>query len=149
VVEAIDRLIKWACVSHGLSAATMSTDPQIQSGVSKFWDNKEVAEARAQDVQTFRAVEKRLSALIIKVWNVHNPGNKISDKATLQIDFADPAKTAITAAEQAETDEKKIAQGVLSPVDVLLRDNPDFSGDRDKALAHLLTLKEEIRLLSE
>ena len=149
VVEAIDRLIKWACVSHGLSAATMSTDPQTQSGISKAWDNKELSEIRADDVALWRGYEKHLFNLIRIVHNTHNPGKKISDKATLSIDFADPAKAATSAKEQAEADDLKIAQGVRSPVDIALRDNPDFRGDRGKALAHLLTIKSEIQALIE
>jgi len=149
VVDAIDKLIKWAAVSHGLSAATMATDHQAQSGISKAWDNKELSEMRADDVALWRQYERHLFNLIRIVHNTHNPGNKISDLATLQIDFADPAKTATSAKEQAEVDDLKIAQGVRSPVDILLRDNPDFKGDRDKALADLLTIKEEMKLLTE
>lgn len=149
VVEAIDKLVKWACVSHGLSAGSMSTDPTEQSGISKFWDSKEISENRSDDLSTWRGLEKQLFALIRIVHNAHNPGKKISDRATLQIDFADPAKAATSAKEQAEADDLKIAQGVRSPVDIVLRDNPDFRGDRAKALAFLLTIKEELRALTE
>jgi hypothetical protein len=148
-VNALDTLIKWAAVSHGLSAATMSTDPQTQSGISKAWDNKELSELRADDVALWRGYEKQLFNLIRIVHNTHNLGKKISDRATLSIDFADPAKAATSAKEQTEADEMKIAQGVRSPVDIALRDNPDFRGDREKALAHLLIIKEEMKLLTE
>jgi hypothetical protein len=150
VVNAIDRLLKWAAVSNGLSAATVSTSVNdYQSGIAKAFDTKELSELRADDVQNFRSIERQLFNLVRTVWNVHNPTRKISDRATLQIDFADPAKQSLTAKEQAEADEMRIAQGVRSIVDILLRDNPDFGGDREKALAHLLTIKEEMRLLIE
>jgi hypothetical protein len=149
VVDAIDRLIKWACVSHGLSAGSMSTEPTEQSGISKFWDSKELLEIRSDDLAMWHSYEKRFFDLVRIVHNVHVPDKKISDRATLQIDFADPAKAATSTKEQAEADELKIAQGVRSPVDIALRDNPDFHGERENALAHLLTIKEEMKLLTE
>jgi len=148
VVNAIDKLIKWAAVSYGLSAATMSTDPSQQSGISKAWDNKELSEMRADDVALWRTYEKQLFDIVRIVHNTHS-NKKLSEKANLRIDFADPTKQSMTAKEQAEADELKITQGVLSSVDVLLRENPDFQNDREKALAHLLTLREEMRLLTE
>jgi hypothetical protein len=145
VTEAIDKLVKWACVSNGLSAGSMSTDPTEQSGVSKQWDSKELSEMRADDVSLFRSYEKQLFNIMRVVWNTHS-NKKLSESATLKIDFADP-KPELSAKEQAQADDLKIAQGVLSPVDVLLRDNPDFQGDREKAMAHLLTIKDELKEL--
>lgn len=144
VVEAIDKLIKWGCVSNGLSAASMSTDPQKQSGISKAWDNKELSEMRLDDVSLWRSYEKQLFNLIRVVWNVHSK-KKLSENAVLKIDFADP-QAKLDAKTQAESDDLKIAQGVLSPVDVLLRDDPDIP-DRETAINILLKIKEENRLL--
>jgi len=88
VVEAIDKLIKWGCVSNGLSAASMSTDVQKQSGISKQWDNKELSEMRLDDLALWRSYEKQLFNLMKIVWNVHSK-KKLSEKAVLKIDFAD------------------------------------------------------------
>ena len=145
-VHALDQLIRWACVAQGLSSATMATDPKTQSGISKAWDNKELSEIRADDVALWRQYEKQLFNLIRIVHNTHNPGNKISDKATLSIDFADVAKAATSAKEQTATDDLKILQGVLSPVDIVMRDNPDIES-REDALSHLLTIKQELQEL--
>jgi len=146
VVDAIDKLIKWGCVSNGLSAASMSTDVQQQSGISKAWDNKELSEMRLDDVSLWRAYEKQLFNLMRVVWNVHSK-KKLSENAILKIDFADP-QAKLDAKSQAESDDLKIAQGVLSPVDVAMRDNPDFES-RENALAHLLQIKEEQKQLLE
>jgi len=143
-VNAIDKIIKWGCVSNGLSAASMSTDVQQQSGISKAWDNKELSEMRLDDVALWRAYEKQLFNLMRVVWNVHNT-KKLSEAAILKIDFADP-QAKLDAKTQAESDDLKIAQGVLSPVDIAMRDNPDFES-RDDALSHLLKIKEETKLL--
>ncbi len=146
VVLAIDKLIKWGCVSNGLSAASMSTDPQKQSGISKAWDNKELSEMRLDDVSLWRSYEKQLFNLMKIVWNVHSK-KKLSEKAILKIDFADP-QAKLDSKTQAESDDLKIAQGVLSPVDIAMRDNPDFES-RENALAHLLQIKEEQKQLME
>jgi hypothetical protein len=147
VVEAIDKLIKWACVSNGLSAGSMSTDPRDQSGVSKAWDSKELAEMRQDDVELWRSYEHQLFSLIRIVWNTHAE-KKLSESASLKIDFADPDSQPLSAKDQAQADDLKIAQGVLSPVDVIMRDNPDIQS-REDALAHLLKIREEIKLIEE
>jgi hypothetical protein len=149
VLEAIQKLVTWTCVANGLSAAHMSTDPQIQSGVSKAWDSKELNEMRADDAALWRSYEKGLFNLMRLVWNVHNPAQKLSDAAFLKIDFADSEKQVLSVKDQAQADDLQMAQGVISPVDIALRDNPDFQGDREKALAHLLTIKQELNELND
>jgi hypothetical protein len=149
VVEAIDKLLKWACVSHGLSAGSMSTEPVDQSGISKSWDSRELAENRKDDIELWRSYEKQLFMIVRTVYNQHTTGQKISESATLSIDFADPEKHSMNLQEQTQADDLRITQGVLSPVDILLRDNPDFQHDREKALAHLIRIREEIRQLTE
>lgn len=146
VVLAIDKIIKWSCVSNGLSAASMSTDVQKQSGVSKAWDNKELSEMRLDDLALWRSYEKQLFNLMRVVWNTHSK-KKLSEKAILSINFAE-VTAKLSQKEQAESDDLKIIQGVLSPVDVLLRDDPDIP-DRETAINHLLKIKEENNLLTE
>jgi hypothetical protein len=127
----------------------MSTEPVDQSGTSKAWDSKELAEARRDDIELWRSYEKQLFKLVRIVHNYHTPGHKISEAATLMIDFADPEQKSMNLQEQTQADDLRIAQGVISQVDILLRDNPDFQNDRGKALAHLIQLRDEIRQLTE
>lgn len=148
VVNAIDKLVKWACVSHGLSASSMSTDPTEQSGISKIVDNQELTEARKDDISNFRNVENQIFNLIRIINNVHSE-KKLSDKAQLNIDFHDPTKETTSPKEQSETWNLQLSMGVISLVDILLEKNPDFQGDREKALSHLLTIQEETKLLTE
>lgn len=144
VVEAIDKIIKWACVSHGLSAASMSTDASEASGLSKLVDKAELTEMRQDDIALFRAYEKQIFNVLRTVHNTHSK-QKLSESARLSIDFADP-KQKLSEKDQAQADDLKIAQGVLSPVDVLMRTNPDIES-REDALAHLMKIKEENRIL--
>jgi hypothetical protein len=144
VVAAIDKLIKWACVSNGLSASSMSTEPQTQSGLSKIQDSKELAEMRTDDIALWRSYEKKLFNIVRTVFNVHS-SRKLPESATLKIDFAE-VETKLSQKDQAVADDLKIAQGVRSPIDVYMRDNPDVTS-REDAMSFLLKIKEELKAL--
>ena len=146
ILSSIDKLCKWACVSQGLSASSMSTKPQEQSGISKIADTRELSEMRIDDKENFRMLERNIFSCMRTVWNTHST-KKISENALLSVDFADLKQT-VSGKEQAQSDDLKIAQGVLSPCDIYMRENPDIT-DRDTALAHLLKIKEEIKELTE
>ena len=146
VVNAIDKLIKWAVVSQGLSAASMSTDlSDRQSGEAKRIDKQELDEARLEDVALWRKYERQLFNIMRVVWNYHNSRSKISEQARLKIDFSDP-KTPASPKEEAEADDLALAQGVITPVDLVMRNNPDLK-TREEALEYLMKLKEETRTL--
>lgn len=147
VLEAISKLAKWACVSNGLSAGAMSVNVTEMSGIAKAWDSKELSSARFDDLETFRAVEHKLFDLVRIVNNTHSK-NKLSASAKLSVDFYDPSLKAMSRQEQATSDQLQIEMGTLSPVDVLLRQNPDLQ-DRETALAQLLVIRDEIRTLTE
>lgn len=145
VVGAIDKLIKWGCVSQGLSATSMSTEPTEASGLSKIVDTRELAEMRAEDVALWRSYEKRLFQLIRQVWNAHNPTKKLSESATLNIDFADP-RPEVDPKSQAEAWEKLLGFGVISQIDIALERNPDLK-TREDAMTFLLQIEQERRTL--
>lgn len=146
VVNAIDRLMKWAAVSNGLPGSSMSVDPTDESGISKIVGNVELEESRRDDIALWRAYERRLFSMVRTVWNHHNPGRKLSDAATLAVDFTDP-KPETSLREQAETWDTLIRTGLISPVDAVMERNPDIA-TREDALAHLLNVKDEIEILS-
>lgn len=146
VVEAIDKIIKWACVSNGLSAASMSTEASEASGLSKLVDTRELAEMRQDDVSLFRSYERQLFNLMRLIFNTHSK-EKLSESASLKIDFADP-EIQVDPKTQAQADDLRLAQGVISPVDIAMQENPDLK-TREDALAYLIKVKEEIRQLSE
>jgi hypothetical protein len=116
VVGAIDRLMKWCAVSNGLPGSSMSVDPTDESGVSKIVGNVELEESRRDDIALWRVYERRLFTIMRAVWNHHNPGRKLSDAATLAVDFADP-KPDTSEKDQAATWELLLSMGLISPVD--------------------------------
>ena len=146
VVEAIDKIIKWTCVSNGLSAASMSTDASEASGLSKLVDKQELSEIRQDDISLFRDYEKQLFNIMRVVWNTHSQ-KKLSESAALQIDFADP-RPEVDPKIQATAWDLQMAMGVISQVDIAMELNPDLS-TREDAMVHLMKIKEENRALTE
>ena len=144
-IEALQFLISQAAISNGLPAQALSEAPQVESGVARLVSNRELDEMRGDDIALFRGYEQRLFDLSRVIWNHHNPGRRISDKARLTIDFAD-AKPELSPRDQAETWNRLVELGVISPVDVAMERNPDLT-TRDDALAHLLNVQEEMKAL--
>jgi hypothetical protein len=144
ILEAISFLIAQAAISNGLSVSTLSTKTVRESGLAKVQQQRELEELRRDDIILWKKSEQQLFEMIRVVWNTHNPGRKISDKAKLKVDFYDP-KPIISAKDQAETWEKLIALNVLSCVDVVMERNPDLKS-REEAKTHLLKIQEENQL---
>lgn len=147
ILEAIDWLAKQAAVSNGIPAASLSTKPTEESGVSKIVSNRELDELRRDDIALWAGYERRLFNLMRTVWNVHNPNKKLADGASLLVDFYDP-RPVTSPKDQAETWDRLLAMGAISLVDVAMARNPDLK-TREDALAHLLTLKDEQAALEE
>lgn len=144
VLDAIDRLIKWAGLSNGLSSDFIKQSSTQESGLSKLVSNKELEELRRDDIELFRKYEKSLFELIKKIWNTHNT-KKLSEACSLALDF-DDGEGVTTPKEQAETWQILMTLGVASPVDVVMERNPDLA-TREDALAYLMTIKQELTTL--
>lgn len=139
-IEAIDKLLKWAAVSNGLPASSLSTEPTDESGISKLVSNSELSEMRRDDIALFRQYEKALFNLIRIVWNTHN-AKKLSEAATITIDFSDP-KPDTSDTEKANAWKSLMELGVIGPVDVVMERNPDIT-TREEALEYLIQVKIE------
>ena len=139
-LDAIEFLAKYAAVTNGLPAGTMSADPTEESGIAKIVGNRELEELRRDDIANFAKVEAQLFDLFRIVWNFHNPGNQISDTASLVVDFYDP-KPSTSTLDQLKEWSGLIDLGLMSPVDALMERNPDLT--RDMAKARLLEIAEE------
>ena len=147
ILEAIEFLIKQTAIHNSLSASALSTDPTEESGIARIIGNRELEEMRRDDIELFRRYEGQAFEVMKKIWNYHESGRKFSDKATLQIDFFDP-KPQTSLKDQAETWDRLMDMGVISPVDVVMERNRDLK-TREEALAHLLKLQQEREQLTE
>ncbi|BBO73867.1 hypothetical protein DSCW_12840 [Desulfosarcina widdelii] len=141
ILEAISFLITQAAVSNGLSVSTLSTKVVRESGLAKVQGQRELEELRRDDIILWKRYEEQLFQMIRTVWNVHNPARKIIASAVLKTDFSDP-KPEISAKDQAETWEKEIGLGVISPIDVVMMKNQDLR-TREEAATWLEKIKAE------
>ena len=133
-------ILQQAAVSHGLPASSLQVDPSDQSGVAVIAGNRELEEMRADDLELYRRYEARLFDLIRITHNIHVPGRKISDSATLTVDFYD-VQPSLSQDKQVAVWDAMVAMGVMSKVDVLQKLNPDLS--KEDALARLVEIAEE------
>ena len=140
VWETIEAIIQQTAIANGLSAHSVTAKVNDESGVSKIVSNQELMEKRQDDIELWRRYETRLFDLIRTVWNVHNPGKRISDSAKLNVDFAEIQEPS-REIEQSEKWQTLIDAGQASPVDWCMARNPDFS--REQAVEYLKQVKNE------
>ena len=138
----MDRLIKWAALTNGLSASSVNTEIVEESGVSKIVGNAELEEIRRDQIANFASVEDQLFQMFRTVWNVHNPQRKISEGVTLRVDFYDP-RPASSLSERVQEIQALAELGLFSPIDFLMEQNPDL--DRDMAKAKLLQIRDDLK----
>jgi hypothetical protein len=144
-VNAIQALINWAYISHGLPASSITSDSKEASGVSKQVDNFELEEMRADDQAMFRIVEQQLFELVKTVHN-HHSDKKLSESCTLKVDFPE-IKPPVSEKEQLETWDMLREMGLMSVVDIAMKRNPDLT--REDAEALIQQVKEEERAATE
>lgn len=146
LLKAVQFLIEQAGLANGLSAAALSTKTVRESGLAKVQGQRELEELRRDDIILWKKYESQLFDLIRVVWNIHNPARKISQAATLSVDFYDP-KPVISAKDQAETWALLKELGVISLVDIAMERNPDLK-TREEAKTFLVQIKDEINTFS-
>lgn len=140
VWDTIQAIIQQTAIANGLSAHSLTAQPVSESGISKIVGNNELMEKRQDDIDLWRRYEARLFEVVKLVWNTHNPGQKFSDKAELNIDFAE-IKQPSQEIEQSEKWQTLIDAGQASPVDWTMARNPDLS--REQAIEYLRQVKIE------
>jgi hypothetical protein len=133
-IKAIDWMLKQAAMMKGLSAASLSIDPNEASGVSKTVDLAELRERRQDDIEYLRPFEKRLFDVTRTVWNT-NENEQISDEAVFSVDFVEP-ELPMSATEDLAIKEKRMAMGLYSPVMDMV--DEDEGIDEAQALAYII-----------
>jgi len=140
VWEVIQSLIQQVGIANGLSAHSLTAKVSEESGLSKIVSNQELMEKRQDDIELWRRYEGQLFELTRTVWNAHNPGRKISDKAQFRIDFAD-LRDPSQEVEDASKWQLLIDAGQASPIDWAISRNPDL--DREQAKEYLIQVQQE------
>ncbi len=129
-INAIDYLIRELAVTEGLPASYLSSKPsERKSGYALLVQNKELQEIRDNDIDLFKIYEQQVFEIIKGVWNEHSIKNKFGN-SELKVNFYDPAQ--VQAEEKADFWGKMVELGVLSPVDIIQRLDPDLSEQEAK-----------------
>jgi hypothetical protein len=124
VVNAIDYLIRETATMEGLPASYLSSKPtERKSGYALLVQNKELQEIRDNDIDLFKIYEQQVFETIKQVWNVHN-SSKFGD-SLLKVNFFDPS--VVDSENKSEFWSKMVEMGVYSPVDLIMKLDPDLS----------------------
>lgn len=134
ILASIEHLAKWAAVSSGLSAQTMSVKPTQQSGLAQISSNLTLTEIRKDQQNLFAGYERNLFNLFRIIWNEHNPTRKLSDSARLQIDMME-SRAVMSPDKEAILQQAEIKMGITSVIDLIQLKNPELSYDAAKIKA--------------
>jgi len=127
--EVIKEDIINCAVINGVPAYHVSNVPRELSGIAHRIQSESLLEQRKDDVEIYKAGLKQLFQICKIILAVEDPVNQISDKAELIIDFHEPEFPTDPAAEY-ELLKQKVADGILSKVDLIKHYNPDFSDEQ-------------------
>ncbi|MFO1147018.1 MAG: hypothetical protein U1E62_01485 [Alsobacter sp.] len=134
MLEAISFLLKQTALANNLPGNIFELQDKAESGVSKAVEERDLIEARADDIELWRSYEADLFQVLKRVVNTHAPGT-IPEGATMRVDFGDLDR-GLDDDTRLKTYQARIDMGIWSPVDAFLADNPDVT-DREQARAIL------------
>lgn len=144
VLKAIEFLIKQTAVANDLASNVFELDPKAESGAAKEAENRDLLEARQDDVELWRGYETSLFEVVKAVVNTHTPGT-IPEGATLRVDFGEITES-MSETERLDAYQRRIDMGVWSPVDAMMADNPDIR-TREDAMTALALRRDETSTL--
>jgi hypothetical protein len=130
MLTAVSFLLKQTALANNLPGNVFELQDKAESGVSKAVEERDLIEARADDLELWRGYEAQLFEVVKRVVNVHAPGT-IPEGATMRVDFGDLDR-GLDDETRLKTYQQRINMGIWSPVDAFLADNPDVT-DRETA----------------
>ena len=126
--EVIEKRITMALTNYGISPQNFTLSAAPQSGFSMQMSNIAKLEAREDQLPIYRNIEKKLFKITRSIWNYHNPGKKINEKARLKIDFAE-----VVFPQSPDEKEKEFAflkrNNAKTDIDLIMENNPDLTRD--------------------
>jgi hypothetical protein len=137
---AIDKLwdlikdrIQLVLTNYGISPQNFTMSAQPQSGFAAMISNISKLEFREAQVPHYRKKEKELFEKVRTVWNYHNTGKRINEKAEFQIDFAE-IEFPKTTQEEAEKFTFLKNNNAMTSVDLIMLENPDLTREQAEEL---------------
>jgi len=117
--------------TRGIPAGSFTITGSPQSGYAMSLDRHALLEQRQNDIELYRFKEKELFDVTRIVNNVHNV-KKIDVKARFKIDYGE-ITFPVSDKEQAESDTINMVNNIITPIDILMRENPDLTEDEAAA----------------
>ena len=142
IQNAVDYRIKQIAVLKGLNPNTILSTVKDTSDYQKMMDALEQIEIRKDDVEPCRIYEDKRFKIIRAVNNAAYKDPELRNKFGLQeidweeelvVDFIEP-KVELTLTEKWMDREKKLAMNLITPLDILIEDNPDLDLDQAKKI---------------
>lgn len=133
ILDEIEKLIERTCSRYGISMQAIRGDTSNVSGYSLRIQESRLERRRVDTLPLCRAALLQWWEIVKTIHNTHSvQSERVPADAELTIDFAEPQynedpKDAI------DVDAKKIEMGIISPIDVIMRDNPDLDERQAKA----------------
>lgn len=132
LVDVAMNHVERLCARYGISMQALADGGKLLSGAAQRVANKRLDRRRADCVPLARMCLLQWWEIVKRINNAHNTGAQVPLDAALVVDFPDP-KYEEDAFSSLINDEKRINLGLVSPVDLIMRDNPDLT--REDALA--------------
>lgn len=134
--EMVLQRVSTALAQQGIPPSAFTLTGQPQSGYSLKVDRSTLVEIRDKEIPNYRNIEKQLFEMM-KIVNNHafggNGEKEIPSEAEFHIDFAE-MRFEPSPDEQMRKDTFDLSNNLITPVDLIIRDNPDLSEDDAMAL---------------
>ena len=128
-IQHINARLAWIAQCYGLAADVYDLSGTASSGYQIRLKRLPLEEARRRRIKIWRTAEQDLFRLMAMVANADHPMIKIDPMVRFNVNFNEEPLVEDPATESRILDEK-VKAGRLSPVDVLMRDDPDLSREQ-------------------
>ena len=134
ILEEIAALVERTCSRYGISMAAVRGNSSSTSGYAMKIQESRLERKRVDSTPLCRAALLQWWEIVKTIHNTHNAtAAKVPQDAELIIDFVEPEYNNDPAT-TLDIQIKEIEQGLVSPVDILMRRNPDLDESAAKAL---------------
>lgn len=132
LMEAIKVHVERTASRYDIHLELIGRSGSVVSGYALKLSEAGLNRRREDGIPLARAALLQWWEIVKRINNYHRPTAKVPDDAEIVIDFAEPTYDEDPSI-IADVDQKRIDQGVISPLHIIMRDNPDLS--EEEALA--------------
>jgi hypothetical protein len=127
--ELIKERIMQVLTGYGISPQNFTMSGSPTSGFALKISNIGKIESRESQLPLYANKEQELFDIERIIWNYHNPTSTIPDEAKLEVDFAE-LNFPKSPEESIKEDEFNIRHNVITEIDLIRRNNPDFTEEQ-------------------